>query len=235
MDVIFFILSDYQPYTMYALPSRLTPSITEALGLITEIYLVATLCLPASSLLLHPSDLHSISPAEKLLLEIAFFQLFSFPLFSWGEIKPVFTSVLQSTCSREESHSVSSLPNSVACVFAVLYYIYDNSVLNVDPEGASLCDRNALPTGSSRLTEKLRLKAGAHAMGVKEEMLKKCVWCVWLTSSLITRMINKLGVIKTTRRNPAIVVGTSCSLHRSSTRPLPLAQTSDILRCPTTH
>lgn len=129
----------------------------------------------------------------------------------------------------------SSLPNSVACVFAVLYYIYDNSVLNVDPEGASLCDRNALPTGSSHLTEKLRLKAGAHAMGVKEETLKKCVWCVWLTNSLITRMISKLGVIKTTRRNPAIVVGTSCSLHRSSTRPLPLAQISDILRCPTTH
>lgn len=68
---------------------------TETLGLLTEIYLMMTTCLPTSSLLLQKSKHTFISPAQKILIEILYLQFFTFPLLSWREMKQEVMMILR--------------------------------------------------------------------------------------------------------------------------------------------
>ena len=70
--------------------------VTEITGVLTEIYLLSTTCLPASSSLLQRDRDRGIAPAHKLLIEILFFQLFTFPLLAWSEVRPILSSLLSS-------------------------------------------------------------------------------------------------------------------------------------------
>lgn len=75
--------------------------ITELLGVLVELYLMMTSCLPSTSLLFQKHKQFAISPFQKVLLEIMYLQLFTFPLLSWGELKPEITLILKRTVGRE--------------------------------------------------------------------------------------------------------------------------------------
>lgn len=82
----------------------------------------------------------------------------------------------------------------MAAAFSVLYFIYDNSVLNVTPDAESLCDRTATPSAATRISEGFRLKDGAVVMGVNPEHLRAWARRRCLTNSLVTRMIDTLAL-----------------------------------------
>ena len=117
-------------------------------------------------------------------------------------------------------------------LLSVLYFIYDNSVLNVTPDAESLCDRTATPSAATRISEGFRLKDGAVAMGVNPEHLRAWARRRCLTNSLVTRMIDTLGAVRPARRNLSIVVGAWMCVYRSSGRPCPSTRRSNILRYP---
>ena len=172
LDIVGFILSEHKLNSLFQPQLSLSSSITEITGILTEVYLLVTICLPTSSLLLRPNITYGITPADKLLLNIAYFQLFTFPLLAWGELRPVFTSVLQCTIIAIISPPAPIIPARVAAAFSVLYFIYDNSVLNVTPDVESLCDRTTAPTATTHISVAFRLKDGAAAMSVNVEQLR---------------------------------------------------------------
>ena len=67
-----------------------------------------TSCLPSSSLLFQKHKQYAISPFDKLLLEIMYLQLFTFPLLSWGELKPEVTVILKRTNSTKSTCRIGS-------------------------------------------------------------------------------------------------------------------------------
>lgn len=67
--------------------------------MLVELYLMMTSCLPSCSLLFQKHKQYAISPFQKLLLEIMYLQLFTFPLLSWGELKPEITVILKRSVS----------------------------------------------------------------------------------------------------------------------------------------
>lgn len=119
----------------------LTCSIPELTGLLTELYLLATTCLPASSLLLQRDPTRGIAPAHKLLIEILFFQLFTFPLLAWPEVRPVLTRLLTRTSlsppSPAEFEGTETPPRLIA-VLSFFYFLYENSQLNTADSASSL-------------------------------------------------------------------------------------------------
>ena len=144
----------------------------------------------------------------------------------------MFTAVLRCAAAPPASRLAPAVPARVAAAFSVLYFIYDNSVLNVTPDAESLCDRTATPSAATRISEGFRLKDGAVAMGVSPEHLRAWARRRCLSHSLVTRMIDTLGAVRPARRNPSIVVGARRRVHRSSGRPCPSIRRSNILRYP---
>ena len=102
MDIAFYLFRKYDTPTMFFPSPRVMSSVTEITGLLTELYLLMTTCLPASSSLLQRDAKKGISPAHKILIEVLFFQLFTFPLLSWAEIKPLVTSLLRSAIASRD-------------------------------------------------------------------------------------------------------------------------------------
>lgn len=68
--------------------------ITELVGILTEVYLMITTCLPTSSSLFQRSSEYGINASQKLLFEILFFQMYTFPVISWSELKSEISSIL---------------------------------------------------------------------------------------------------------------------------------------------
>ena len=169
---------------------------------------------------------------DKLLLNVAYLQLFTFPLLAWGDIRSAFAAVLRCAAASPALRIAPAVPARVAAAFSVLYFIYDNSVLNVTPDAESLCDRTATPSAATRISEGFRLKDGAVVMGVNPEHLRAWARRRCLTNSLVTRMIDTLGAVRPARRNLSIVVGAWMCVYRSSGRPCPSTRRSNILRYP---
>lgn len=232
LDIVSFILSECKSYSLFASCFSLSASITEITGILAEVYLLTSICLPATSLLLRPSLTFGVTPADKLLLNVAYLQLFTFPLLSWGDIRSAFAAVLRCAAASPALRIAPAVPARVAAAFSVLYFIYDNSVLNVTPDAESLCDRTATPSAATRISEGFRLKDGAAAMGVNPEHLRAWARRRCLTNSLVTRMIDTLGAVRPARRNLSIVVGAWMCVYRSSGRPCPSTRRSNILRYP---
>lgn len=232
LDIVSFILSECKSYSLFASCFSLSASITEITGILAEVYLLTSICLPATSLLLRPSLTFGVTPADKLLLNVAYLQLFTFPLLSWGDIRSAFAAVLRCAAASPALRIAPAVPARVAAAFSVLYFIYDNSVLNVTPDAESLCDRTATPSAATRISEGFRLKDGAVAMGVNPEHLRAWARRRCLTNSLVTRMIDTLGAVRPARRNLSIVVGAWMCVYRSSGRPCPSTRRSNILRYP---
>lgn len=232
LDIVSFILSECKSYSLFASCFSLSASITEITGILAEVYLLTSICLPATSLLLRPSLTFGVTPADKLLLNVAYLQLFTFPLLAWGDIRSAFAAVLRCAAASPASRLAPAVPAHVAAAFSVLYFIYDNSVLNVTPDAESLCDRTATPSAATRISEGFRLKDGAVAMGVNPEHLRAWARRRCLSHSLVTRMIDTLGAVRPARRNLSIVVGAWMCVHRSSGRPCPSTRRSNILRYP---
>ena len=232
LDIVSFILSECKSYSLFASCFSLSASITEITGILAEVYLLTSICLPATSLLLRPSLTFGVTPADKLLLNVAYLQLFTFPLLAWGDIRSAFAAVLRCAAASPALRIAPAVPARVAAAFSVLYFIYDNSVLNVTPDAESLCDRTATPSAATRISEGFRLKDGAVAMGVNPEHLRTWARRRCLTNSLVTRMIDTLGAVRPARRNLSIVVGAWMCVHRSSGRPCPSTRRSNILRYP---
>ena len=172
LDIVSFILSECKSYSLFASCFSLSASITEITGILAEVYLLTSICLPATSLLLRPSLTFGVTPADKLLLNVAYLQLFTFPLLAWGDIRSAFAAVLRCAAASPALRIAPAVPARVAAAFSVLYFIYDNSVLNVTPDAESLCDRTATPSAATRISEGFRLKDGAVAMGVNPEHLR---------------------------------------------------------------
>lgn len=147
-------------------------SVTELLGLLTEVYLMITTCLPSSSLLLQRSSVYGISCAQKLLFEIMFFQLFTFPLLSWCELKPEVSMILNRHSLYGFSCLVSDLPLKVNSVFSVLYFIYENTSFNTSPSSKSLCDRVNQASSKTLLAYHMSLRRAATEMGIGMEVLR---------------------------------------------------------------
>lgn len=232
LDIVSFILSECKSYSLFASCFSLSASITEITGILAEVYLLTSICLPATSLLLRPSLTFGVTPADKLLLNVAYLQLFTFPLLAWGDIRSAFAAVLRCAAASPALRIAPAVPARVAAAFSVLYFIYDNSVLNVTPDAESLCDRTATPSAATRISEGFRLKDGAVVMGVNPEHLRAWARRRCLTNSLVTRMIDTLGAVRPARRNLSIVVGARRRVHRSSGRPCPSTRRSNILRYP---
>lgn len=232
LDIVSFILSECKSYSLFASCFSLSASITEITGILAEVYLLTSICLPATSLLLRPSLTFGVTPADKLLLNVAYLQLFTFPLLAWGDIRSAFAAVLRCAAASPALRIAPAVPARVAAAFSVLYFIYDNSVLNVMPDAESLCDRTATPSAATRISEGFRLKDGAVAMGVNPEHLRAWARRRCLTNSLVTRMIDTLGAVRPARRNLSIVVGAWMCVYRSSGRPCPSTRRSNILRYP---
>ena len=232
LDIVSFILSECKSYSLFASCFSLSASITEITGILAEVYLLTSICLPATSLLLRPSLTFGVTPADKLLLNVAYLQLFTFPLLAWGDIRSAFAAVLRCSAASPALRIAPAVPARVAAAFSVLYFIYDNSVLNVTPDAESLCDRTATPSAATRISEGFRLKDGAAAMGVNPEHLRAWARRRCLTNSLVTRMIDTLGAVRPARRNLSIVVGAWMCVHRSSGRLCPSTRRSNILRYP---
>lgn len=232
LDIVSFILSECKSYSLFASCFSLSASITEITGILAEVYLLTSICLPATSLLLRPSLTFGVTPADKLLLNVAYLQLFTFPLLAWGDIRSAFAAVLRCAAASPALRIAPAVPARVAAAFSVLYFIYDNSVLNVTPDAESLCDRTATPSAATRISEGFRLKDGAVAMGVNPEHLRAWARRRCLTNSLVTRMIDTLGAVRPARRNLSIVVGAWMCVYRSSGRPCPSTRRSNILRYP---
>lgn len=232
LDIVSFILSECKSYSLFASCFSLSASITEITGILAEVYLLTSICLPATSLLLRPSLTFGVTPADKLLLNVAYLQLFTFPLLAWGDIRSAFAAVLRCAAASPALRIAPAVPARVAAAFSVLYFIYDNSVLNVTPDAESLCDRTATPSAATRISEGFRLKDGAVAMGVNPEHLRTWARRRCLTNSLVTRMIDTLGAVRPARRNLSIVVGAWMCVYRSSGRPCPSTRRSNILRYP---
>lgn len=232
LDIVSFILSECKSYSLFASCFSLSASITEITGILAEVYLLTSICLPATSLLLRPSLTFGVTPADKLLLNVAYLQLFTFPLLAWGDIRSAFAAVLRCAAASPALRVAPAVPARVAAAFSVLYFIYDNSVLNVTPDAESLCDRTATPSAATRISEGFRLKDGAVAMGVNPEHLRAWARRRCLTNSLVTRMIDTLGAVRPARRNLSIVVGAWMCVYRSSGRPCPSTRRSNILRYP---
>ena len=152
----------------------LTCSIPELTGLLTELYLLATTCLPASSLLLQRDPTRGIAPAHKLLIEILFFQLFTFPLLAWPEVRPVLTRLLTRTSPSEPAGS--NIPPRITAVLSFFYFLYENSQLNT-AESASplcdLCDRMQQPSLQTRLLLHRDLHGVAADLAVPSDLLKQ--------------------------------------------------------------
>lgn len=232
LDIVSFILSECKSYSLFASCFSLSASITEITGILAEVYLLTSICLPATSLLLRPSLTFGVTPVDKLLLNVAYLQLFTFPLLAWGDIRSAFAAVLRCAAASPALRIAPAVPARVAAAFSVLYFIYDNSVLNVTPDAESLCDRTATPSAATRISEGFRLKDGAVAMGVNPEHLRAWARRRCLTNSLVTRMIDTLGAVRPARRNLSIVVGAWMCVYRSSGRPCPSTRRSNILRYP---
>ena len=232
LDIVSFILSECKSYSLFASCFSLSASITEITGILAEVYLLTSICLPATSLLLRPSLTFGVTPADKLLLNVAYLQLFTFPLLAWGDIRSAFAAVLRCAAASPALRIAPAVPARVAAAFSVLYFIYDNSVLNVTPDAESLCDRTVTPSAATRISEGFRLKDGAVAMGVNPEHLRTWARRRCLTNSLVTRMIDTLGAVRPARRNLSIVVGAWMCVYRSSGRPCPSTRRSNILRYP---
>ena len=232
LDIVSFILSECKSYSLFASCFSLSASITEITGILAEVYLLTSICLPATSLLLRPSLTFGVTPVDKLLLNVAYLQLFTFPLLAWGDIRSAFAAVLRCAAASPALRIAPAVPARVAAAFSVLYFIYDNSVLNVTPDAESLCDRTATPSAATRISEGFRLKDGAVAMGVNPEHLRTWARRRCLTNSLVTRMIDTLGAVRPARRNLSIVVGAWMCVYRSSGRPCPSTRRSNILRYP---
>ena len=232
LDIVSFILSECKSYSLFASCFSLSASITEITGILAEVYLLTSICLPATSLLLRPSLTFGVTPADKLLLNVAYLQLFTFPLLAWGDIRSAFAAVLRCAAASPALRIAPAVPARVAAAFSVLYFIYDNSVLNVTPDAESLCDRTATPAAATRISEGFRLKDGAVVMGVNPEHLRAWARRRCLTNSLVTRMIDTLGAVRPARRNLSIVVGAWMCVYRSSGRPCPSTRRSNILRYP---
>lgn len=232
LDIVSFILSECKSYSLFASCFSLSASITEITGILAEVYLLTSICLPATSLLLRPSLTFGVTPADKLLLNVAYLQLFTFPLLAWGDIRSAFAAVLRCAAASPALRIAPAVPARAAAAFSVLYFIYDNSVLNVTPDAESLCDRTATPSAATRISEGFRLKDGAVAMGVNPEHLRAWARRRCLTNSLVTRMIDTLGAVRPARRNLSIVVGARRRVHRSSGRRCPSTRRSNILRYP---
>lgn len=232
LDIVSFILSECKSYSLFASCFSLSASITEITGILAEVYLLTSICLPATSLLLRPSLTFGVTPADKLLLNVAYLQLFTFPLLAWGDIRSAFAAVLRCAAASPALRIAPAVPARVAAAFSVLYFIYDNSVLNVTPDAESLCDRTATPSAATRISEGFRLKDGAVVMGVNPEHLRAWARRRCLTNSLVTRMIDTLGAVRPARRNLSIVVGAWMCVYRSSGRPCPSTRRSNILRYP---
>ena len=232
LDIVSFILSECKSYSLFASCFSLSASITEITGILAEVYLLTSICLPATSLLLRPSLTFGVTPVDKLLLNVAYLQLFTFPLLAWGDIRSAFAAVLRCAAASPALRIAPAVPARVAAAFSVLYFIYDNSVLNVTPDAESLCDRTATPSAATRISEGFRLKDGAVVMGVNPEHLRAWARRRCLTNSLVTRMIDTLGAVRPARRNLSIVVGAWMCVYRSSGRRCPSTRRSNILRYP---
>lgn len=168
-------------------------SVTELLGLLTEVYLMITTCLPSSSLLLQRSSVYGISCSQKLLLEIMYFQLFSFPLLSWCELKPEVSMILNSYSFVLLSCVVSDLPLKVNSVFSVLYFIYENTSFNTSPSSKSLCDRVNQASAKTLLAYHMSLRRAATEMGIGMEVLRVYALIHKLNNRVINRMLQVLG------------------------------------------
>ena len=80
--------------TMYPSSPSFLSRITEFVGILTEVYLMITTCLPTSSTLFQRSSEYRINASQKLLFEILFFQMYTFPVISWSELKSEISSIL---------------------------------------------------------------------------------------------------------------------------------------------
>lgn len=154
----------------------LTCSIPELTGLLTEIYLLATTCLPASSLLLQRDPTRGIAPAHKLLIEILFFQLFTFPLLAWPEVRPVLTRLLTRTSLSPPSPSepvASDIPPRITAVLSVFYFLYENSQLNTAESASPLCDRTQQLSLQTWLSPHRALSAVAADLAIHPDRLRQ--------------------------------------------------------------
>lgn len=80
--------------SMYISSLSFLSRITELVGILTEVYLMITTCLPTSSSLFQRSSEYGINASQKLLFEILFFQMYTFPVISWSELKSEISSIL---------------------------------------------------------------------------------------------------------------------------------------------
>ena len=80
--------------SMYSSSLSFLSRITELVGILTEVYLMITTCLPTSSSLFQRSSEYGINASQKLLFEILFFQMYTFPVISWSELKSEISSIL---------------------------------------------------------------------------------------------------------------------------------------------
>lgn len=146
---------------------------TETLGLLTEIYLMMTTCLPTSSLLLQKSKHTFISPAQKILIEILYLQFFTFPLLSWREMKQEVMMILRRLVEYLRLVVESDLSSRLLAVFSILYFIYDNTTLNPDPDAKTICDRTSTVQNDTQLNYRLKLSKAANEIGSSCEILKR--------------------------------------------------------------
>ena len=145
---------------------------TELVGLLTEIYLMANSCFPSSSLLHQPSDQYRITPSQKLLFVILSFQLFTFPILSWSEFKPEITAILNSMNALRLWTLVADAPSKVISLFATIYFIYENSSFNTNPSSLSQCDRTKVISNKTVLAYRIPLRQVASDLGVSSETLR---------------------------------------------------------------
>ena len=159
------------------IPPFFSSSIPELTGLLTELYLLATTCLPASSLLLQRDPTRGIAPAHKLLIEILFFQLFTFPLLAWPEVRPVLTRLLTRTLFLllllPAEPAAAEIPPRITAVLAVFYFLYENSQLNTAESGPSLCDRTQQLSLQTRFLPHRELRDIAADLAISADRLKQ--------------------------------------------------------------
>ena len=97
LDIISLLLHSYDLKNMLFFYFTVERRVTEVLGLFMEIHLMMTTSLPSNSILFSNNVHFVISPHDKILLDILYLQLFSFPLLSWREIRPEIVSICKSS------------------------------------------------------------------------------------------------------------------------------------------
>lgn len=132
-----------------------------------------TTCLPTTSSLFQRSPEYGINASQKLLFEILFFQMYTFPLLSWSELKTEISLILLCRFSSSSLSLDNDIPPRVLSLFASLYFIYDNTSFNTNPESKSFCDHTSQVNPKTLLSYGMCVQQAAQEMNISCDMLRR--------------------------------------------------------------